>query len=137
MRKIIADAGASFIHFAQSAVQEYASSLFRAFEDQAFFRALLGVIPDELRYRDAKKFRQLLDIPFGEANGGDATAVGTPCAIDLLFHVLRDAPEPALHQAMPLQMFAESLVLLAILLPEPANLNQIRQHVSRVAGIEG
>src|SRR5688572_20989634 len=113
MREVVADVGPRVIHSAQIPVQEYASKFIRAPEDQPFIRTLLGVVADELSYRNTKKLRQLLHIPIRETHGGDTTAIRAFGAVDLLFYVLREASELALYKAVPLQMLAETLVFAA------------------------
>jgi hypothetical protein len=106
---------------------------FRSLQDQAFFLALDSVIAQELRGLKSQGFRYFFHITLRELGGGNAAAIRALRTISLLFDFLRDGAEPALNEAVTLQVMPELLVFSALLLAQAADLDEIGEHTFRIA----
>lgn len=67
----------------------------------------------------------MLSIPIGDLSRCDAAAVCALGAVDGIFDVLSDGFEPPLDEVVAFHPGAEALVLLALFLAEPLDLDEV------------
>ena len=84
---------------------------------------------------NAEKTAKVLDIAVRYLGCGNPATVRAGCAINLIFHSLRDRLETPFYKIVPLQPGTETPVLFTVLLPVAFNLYEVCQHPSIISGI--
>lgn len=122
---------AGIVNRAKIVVEEHAA-LRRALQD-APFRSDFCVVLEKCRELDAQEAGEALGIAIIDLCGCNPAAVRALCAIDGIFHLLRNGLKPPLNKIVPFQPGTKTLILLALLLAEALNLDEVGYHNSSIA----
>src|SRR5581483_385591 len=95
MRKAAARVGAIVVNRTRRAVEEDASGLVGAAQDQALFRVLYGVFRQEARRGDPQMPGKVLDVALGEFHRRHTATIRADGAIDLFLDTFGDPAQNA------------------------------------------
>lgn len=125
MGKVAASGGTVAINEAFVAIQEDATAVFVAFQDHALLFGSLDAIAKEIFETHPGTLSDGLHLPFLQAHGGVAAAVGagqTVCfLLDRVGHVLQFT----FDEDVAFEVHAQAQVLIAFLFAEAFNLDEV------------
>jgi hypothetical protein len=89
-------------------------------------------LSDEIRLTQSQKSRQVMDVAIGNLDLGHAAALRARAAIDLVLNFLGRLAKLTLHPCARFQILSKAQILVALLLAQAPDLDQICDHYIKV-----